>query len=56
MRGFSQFHPGIFFAINPIWFPIEDYTKDAIQISKVIDNLKIADTGKSFMKTGNSWL
>jgi hypothetical protein len=56
MRGFSQFHPGIFFAINPIWFPIEDYTKDAIQISKVIDNLKIADTGKSFMKNGNSWL
>jgi hypothetical protein len=56
MRGFSQFHPGIFFAINPIWFPIEDYKKDAGQILNIIERLEIKDTGKSFMKDGSDWL
>lgn len=56
MRGFSQFHPGIFFAINPIWFPLEDYKKDAIQITNVIENLSKSDNGKSFMKDGSTWL
>jgi hypothetical protein len=56
MRGFSQFHPGIFFAINPIWFPLEDYKKDAIQITYVIENLSKNDNGQSFMKDGSVWL
>jgi hypothetical protein len=56
MRGFSKFHKGIFFAINPIWFPIEDYKKDAKQISNIIERLEIKDTGKSFMKDGADWI
>ena len=56
MRGFSQYHPGIFFAINPIWFPELDYKKDAVQIAKVIEHLSETDSGKSFMKDGSSWL
>jgi hypothetical protein len=56
MRGFSQYHPGIFFAINPIWFPESDYKKDAVQIVKVIEHLSETDSGKSFMKDGSIWL
>jgi hypothetical protein len=56
MRGFSEFHKGIFFAINPIWFPVEDYKKDAEQISNVIEQLEAKDSGKSFMKDGSFWL
>jgi hypothetical protein len=56
MRGFSEFHKGIFFAINPIWFPVEDYKTDAKQISSIIERLETKDTGKSFMKDGSLWL
>jgi hypothetical protein len=56
MRAFSQFHPGIFFAINPGWFPEEKYLEDANSISKVIDNLKEKDSGKSFNKDGSFWI
>ena len=56
MRGFSQFHKGIFFAINPSWFPVEDYKKDAEQISSIIERLESKDNGKSFMKDGSFWL
>ena len=56
MRGFSQFHKGIFFAINPSWFPVEDYKKDAEQISSIIERLESKDNGKSFMKTGVEWI
>jgi hypothetical protein len=56
MRGFSEFHKGIFFAINPMWFPLEDYKADAKQISSIIERLEIEDTGKSFMKDGSLWL
>jgi hypothetical protein len=56
MRGFSQFHNGIFFAINPIWFPPKEYKQDAAQILKVIERLEVKDTGKSFMKDGSPWL
>lgn len=56
MRGFSQFHQGIFFAINPIWFPIEEYKNDAEKIFRVIENIKKEDSGKSFNKDGSEWL
>jgi hypothetical protein len=56
MRGFSEFHKGIFFAINPIWFPVEDYKTDAEQISNIIERLESKDNGKSFMKDGSFWL
>lgn len=56
MRGFSQFHRGIFFGLNPIWFPEEQWDKDAEQIFKVIDSLTTKDTGKSFNKDGSFWI
>lgn len=56
MRGFSQFHPGTFFAINPIWFPVEDYDKDAAQIRLLIESLKESDSGKTFIKDGSEWI
>ena len=56
MRGFSQNHDGIFFALNPFWFPIEDYVKDSEQIHKVISGLKKIDSGKSFNKDGTEWI
>lgn len=56
MRGLSQYNTGIFFAINPIWFPLADYDKDAKQIRTVIESLKTTDSGKSFNKNGSEWL
>jgi hypothetical protein len=56
MRGFSQNHLGIFFALNPLWFPLEDYVKDSEQIHKVISTLKKTDSGKSFNKDGTEWI
>jgi hypothetical protein len=56
MRAFSRYHKGIFFAINPIWFPTESYSEDSKSILKIIDNLSKTDSGKSFMKTGEVWL
>lgn len=56
MRGFSKSHPGIFFAINPIWFPIADYQEDAQSIEKVISKLTKSDSGKAFNKDGSFWL
>jgi hypothetical protein len=56
MRGFSQNHSGIFFALNPSWFPVEDYVKDSEQIHNVISKLKKTDSGKSFNKNGTEWI
>jgi hypothetical protein len=56
MRGFSQYHTGIFFAINPVWFPQESHSEDSKLILNTIDNLSKIDSGKSFMKTGEVWL
>lgn len=56
MKGFSYHHPGIFFAINPFWFPISDYEKDAKKIANIIENIKQTDSGKSFDKDGKEWL
>ena len=55
MRGFSLHHPGIFFCINPIWFPKEELSKDAEQIFSVITKLQSTDNGKVFNKDGNEW-
>ena len=56
MRGFSQLHPGVFFAINPGWLPLQDYDKDALQIKNVIESLTTNDSGKSFNKDGSVWI
>jgi hypothetical protein len=39
-----------------MWFPIEDYVKDSVQIHKVISGLKKSDSGKSFNKDGTEWI
>lgn len=56
MRGFSQYHKGIFFAMNPLWFPVEEYAKDSAQILKVIEKIDKKDSGKSFNKDGSVWI
>lgn len=45
MRGFANAHPGIFFAMDPIWFPEDDYKKDAESIITKIEELKKEDSG-----------
>ena len=56
MRGFSQYHKGIFFAINPLWFPVEDHRTDAEKIFNLIEKLNSKDNGKSFNKDGSFWI
>lgn len=56
MRGFASAHPGIFFAINPIWFPKGDEVKDAEAILNVIEKLEPKDNGKTFNKDGSTWI
>jgi len=56
MRGFSQFHQGIFFAINPGHLSVNEYQKDALQIFSVIKNIKQEDSGKVFNKDGSFWI
>lgn len=55
MRGFSQFHPGIFFCLNPIWFPPDTIDADCLSIYSVINSLVPGDTGKVFTKDGIEW-
>jgi hypothetical protein len=45
MRGFANQHRGIFFAMDPSWFPENEYEKDAETILSKIENLKIKDSG-----------
>lgn len=56
MRGFSQFHPGIFFCINPSWFPPGQEKKDAAVIFQSIKNLTTNHNGKVLNKDGTEWL
>jgi len=56
MRGFSQYHPGIFFCINPSWFPPGQEQKDAEQIFSIIKNLTKDSNGKVLNKDGREWL
>ena len=50
MRGFANTHPGIFFALDPIWFPEEDYKKDAESILTKIEGLIKEDSGSIVRK------
>lgn len=56
MRGFSRYRKETFFAINPWWFPLDEYEQDANQILKVIEELTSKDSGKSFNKDGSEWI
>lgn len=55
MRGFAKFCTGIFFGMQPIWFPAGDEKKDAINIIDIIENLTAADSGKILTKEGTEW-
>lgn len=55
MRAFAKYHPGIFFCIQPIWFPQGEEEKDANDILHTIENLNLADSGYVFNKDGSKW-
>ena len=50
MRSFSQYHPGIFFCIDP--FSLKNYSKDSEDIFNIIQNISEDDNGKIFTKDG----
>jgi hypothetical protein len=56
MRGFSQYHPGIFFCVNPSWFPPGQEAADADSIFKLVNKLTAMDSGRVFNKDGREWL
>lgn len=55
MRGFADRHPGIFFALNPLWFPEDRFEEDAIAVIDAIEHLNAADNGKGINKDGTEW-
>lgn len=50
MRGFANSHHGIFFALDPTWFPVEDYEKDSLTILNIINLLSDSDSGMILKK------
>jgi len=50
MQGFANQHHGIFFAMDPIWFPEDDYKKDAETILSKIEGLTKEDSGSIIKK------
>jgi len=50
MRGFANQHCGIFFAMDPIWFPKDDYKKDSETILSKIEGLSAKDSGSIVKK------
>lgn len=56
MRGFANQHHGIFFAINPFWFPENQYEEDAETIRLIIEDLKTSDNGCTVDKNANYWI
>lgn len=55
MRLFSQNHPGIFFALNPSWFPPGEEKQDAETIADTIEKITIQQNGICIDKNGNTW-
>lgn len=55
MRSFSQYNKGIYFCLQPIWFPPGEEVKDCESIYRVIKNLSITDNGRIIMKDGTDW-
>lgn len=55
MRGFSMYRDGIFFAVNP-WGIDENNRRDhANKVFKIIENLDVSSSGKSFQLDGTEW-
>ena len=55
MRSFSQYNTGIYFCLQPIWFPPGEEIKDCIMIYDTIKNLTVDDNGRIIMKDGSDW-
>jgi hypothetical protein len=55
MRSFSQYNVGIYFCLQPIWFPPGEEIKDCECIFKTIENITSQDNGKVFLKQGEEW-
>lgn len=56
MRGFANQHRGIFFGLNPIWFPETQHEEDADTIRCIIENLELKDNGCTIDKNANYWI
>jgi hypothetical protein len=55
MRLFSQNHPGIFFGVNPSWFPPGEEKINAIEIANLFEKINKDDNGFCLEKNGNRW-
>lgn len=55
MRSFSQYNTGIYFCLQPIWFPPGEEMIDCENIFKVIKNITKNDNGKVFLKNSQEW-
>lgn len=55
MRSFSQYNAGIYFCLQPIWFPSGEEIIDCKNIFKVIKNITNNDNGKIFLKNNQEW-
>ena len=55
MRSFSQYNVGIYFCLQPIWFPPGEELDDCKRIYDVIKNLTPEDNSRILMKDGSEW-
>lgn len=55
MRNFSQFNKGIYFCLQPIWFPPDEELTDCQNIYETIKTMSSKDNGKILLKTGREW-
>lgn len=55
MRSFSQYNTGIYFCVQPIWFPPGEELDDCKRIYDVIKNLTPEDNSRILMKDGSEW-
>lgn len=55
MRSFSQYNTGIYFGLQPIWFPPGEESKDCKDIYKMLIRLSSKDNGRIIMKDGTDW-
>lgn len=55
MRSFSQYNIGIYFCLQPIWFPPGEEINDCEAIYNTMINLSSVDNGRIIMKDGLDW-
>lgn len=55
MRSFSQYNKGIYFCLQPIWFPPGEEVQDCKSIFQTLKKLSADDNGRIVMKNGSDW-